>query len=26
MEVVDVPEPDAAGPGKLVVRPEAVGL
>jgi threonine dehydrogenase-like Zn-dependent dehydrogenase len=26
MEVVDVPEPDAAGPGELVVRPEAIGI
>lgn len=26
MEVVDVPEPDAAGHGELIVRPEAVGL
>jgi threonine dehydrogenase-like Zn-dependent dehydrogenase len=26
MEVVDVPEPDAAGPGELIVRPESVGL
>ncbi|MGZ4334635.1 MAG: alcohol dehydrogenase catalytic domain-containing protein [Gaiellaceae bacterium] len=26
MEVVDVAEPDAAGPGELVVRPEVVGL
>lgn len=26
MEVVDVPEPDGAGAGELVVRPEAVGL
>ncbi len=26
MELVDVPEPDTAGSGELVVRPEAVGL
>ena len=26
MEVVEVPEPDAAGQGELIVRPEAVGL
>ncbi len=26
MELVDVPEPEAAGPGELLVRPEAIGL
>jgi threonine dehydrogenase-like Zn-dependent dehydrogenase len=26
MEVVDVAEPDAAGPGELIVRPEVIGL
>jgi threonine dehydrogenase-like Zn-dependent dehydrogenase len=26
MEVVDVAEPEAAGPGELIVRPETVGL
>lgn len=26
MRVVDVPEPGAAGPGEVIVRPEAVGL
>src|SRR5471032_3183817 len=26
MEVIDVPEPTAAGPGELIVRPESVGL
>jgi threonine dehydrogenase-like Zn-dependent dehydrogenase len=26
MEIVDVPEPGVAGPGRLVVRPELVGL
>ena len=26
MEVVDVPEPEAPGPGEVIVRPEAVGI